>query len=97
MEDKRLVKASPDFLPWGYGKHAWYVLHIYLECFTTTYLCSPGRFLAGSELKMMLAHIVYTYDVKFEKEGVRPPNIWLVGACIPNTRAKVMFRKRVKV
>ena len=21
---KRLVKASPDFLAWGYGKHAWY-------------------------------------------------------------------------
>jgi hypothetical protein len=30
MEDKRLVKASPDFLPMGYGKHAWYVLHIYI-------------------------------------------------------------------
>jgi hypothetical protein len=48
-------------------------------------------------LKMMLAHIVYTYDVKFEKEGVRPPNAWLMGACIPNRTAKVMFRKRVKV
>ena len=58
------------------------------------FLDSPGRWLAATELKAMLAHILLSYDVKFEQEGVRPPNEWLMGGCIPNRTAKVLFRKR---
>jgi cytochrome P450 len=55
----------------------------------------PGRFLAASQLKMMMAHVLINYDVKFEKEGVRPPDLWLLSSCIPNPNAKVLFRKRL--
>ena len=54
----------------------------------------PGRFFAASELKLMLAHVVVTYDVKLEKEGIRPPDKWFGVNCIPNTTAEVLFRKR---
>lgn len=57
-------------------------------------LCSPGRFFASNELKAMFAHLLVTYDVKFENEGVRPPNQWFAGNCVPNQKAEVMFRKR---
>jgi hypothetical protein len=50
--------------------------------------------MAVTELKTMLAHIVYTYDVKLREEGVRPPNEWMGAFCLPNTKAEVLFRKR---
>ena len=55
---------------------------------------SPGRFFAANELKAMMAHIVMNYDVKFEDEGVRPPNMWFGINVVPDPTAKVMFRKR---
>jgi len=55
----------------------------------------PGRHFAASELKLMLAHVVMNYDVKLEKEGVRPRDTWIMSACIPNPSAKVLFRRRV--
>jgi hypothetical protein len=42
----------------------------------------------------MLAHIVTTYDVKLEVEGVRPPDMWVMISCVPNPNARVLFRKR---
>jgi len=54
----------------------------------------PGRFFAANELKMMMAHLVLSYDVKLEDEGVRPPNMWFASACSPNRTAEVLFRKR---
>ncbi|EGO05415.1 hypothetical protein SERLA73DRAFT_83088 [Serpula lacrymans var. lacrymans S7.3] len=55
----------------------------------------PGRFFAASELKTMLAHIVVTYDIKFEDGAVRPTNITFGPASTPNMKAKLLFRKRV--
>jgi len=54
----------------------------------------PGRFFAATVLKAMLAHLVMTYDVKFENEGVRPVNMVFGVVSSPNLKAKVMFRKR---
>lgn len=45
-------------------------------------------------MKAMLAHILFTYDVKFENEGVRPPNQCFATYILPDPTAKVMFRKR---
>lgn len=42
----------------------------------------------------MMAHLVLNYDIKLEKEGVRPPNEWFAASCIPNTQGEVLFRKR---
>ncbi|OBZ73466.1 Ent-kaurene oxidase [Grifola frondosa] len=54
----------------------------------------PGRFFAANELKAMLAHVVMTYDVKMEEEGVLPPHSHFGTAFVPNRTAKVLFRKR---
>ena len=43
----------------------------------------------------MLAHVLVTYDVKMEKEGVRPADTWLASICLPSRSAKVSFRKRL--
>ncbi|KAI0059479.1 cytochrome P450 [Artomyces pyxidatus] len=53
----------------------------------------PGRFFAANELKAMLAHVVVTYDVKFEDGTGLPPNMYLAEAIIPG-KADVLFRKR---
>ena len=57
----------------------------------------PGRYFAACELKLMFAHIVMTYDVKLEIEGVRPRDMWIRTACVPNPYANVLFRKRANV
>jgi len=57
----------------------------------------PGRFFASSELKAILAHIVLNYDVKLEREGDRPSNVWFGPTIAPAPDAKVMFRKRQNV
>ncbi|KAF8526929.1 cytochrome P450 [Hysterangium stoloniferum] len=54
----------------------------------------PGRFFVANELKVMLAYTVLNYDVKMEKEGVRPANRWAGLGCVPDTKASVMFRRR---
>ncbi|KAI0059480.1 cytochrome P450 [Artomyces pyxidatus] len=53
----------------------------------------PGRFFAANELKAMLAHVVVTYDVKFEDGKGFPPNKFIGEALIPGT-SDVLFRKR---
>ena len=70
------------------------VTFVCTPCPSDGFLCSPGRFFAANELKAMMAHIVLNYDIKFEKEGVRPPNQWLGTVVLPNPTAKVLFRKR---
>ncbi|KAJ6567199.1 cytochrome P450 [Mycena vulgaris] len=54
----------------------------------------PGRFFAAMELKAMLAHLVVNYDVKFVDDGPRPANQYMASACLPDSSAKVMIRKR---
>ena len=57
--------------------------------------CSPGRFFAANEVKAILAHILLNYDVKIANGGGRPENMWFGRYCLPNTKAEVLFRKRV--
>ncbi|KAH8828970.1 cytochrome P450 [Flagelloscypha sp. PMI_526] len=54
----------------------------------------PGRFFAATEIKQALAYFVMNYDMKFEDEGVRPPNMVMGPAISPNGSAKMLFRKR---
>ena len=55
---------------------------------------SPGRFFAANEIKVMMAHIIMNYDIKFENEGVRPANKWFGLSLAPDPTVKVFFRKR---
>ena len=43
----------------------------------------------------MLAHILLNYDVKMANGGGRPENMWFGQTSLPNTKAEVLFRKRV--
>jgi len=55
----------------------------------------PGRFFAATEVKAMLAHIVLNYDVKMTNGGGRPVNECYGASSLPNTKAEVLFRKRL--
>ncbi|KAJ7687915.1 cytochrome P450 [Mycena rosella] len=55
----------------------------------------PGRFFAATELKAMLAHMLINYDVKAMTEGVRPPDDCFGVMRMPNSRGKIMIRRRV--
>ncbi|TFK36367.1 cytochrome P450 [Crucibulum laeve] len=54
----------------------------------------PGRFFASNEVKLIMAHLIMTYDVKMEIEGVCPADFCIGVSRISNPKAKVMFRKR---
>ncbi|KAH9067779.1 cytochrome P450 [Lactarius vividus] len=55
----------------------------------------PGRFFAVNEVKALLAHILVTYDFKFEEGKQAPRSLIIDSTRIPG-RANVMFRKRQK-
>ena len=58
----------------------------------------PGRFLVDFELKMIIAHVLRHYDVRFPDEyrGKRPPNRWVAEACFPPAGVRVCVRRREK-
>jgi len=53
----------------------------------------PGRFFAVNEVRLLLAHIIITYDVKLE-EGKRVPPTQLFGVWRVPQNADLLFRKR---
>ncbi|KAH9072825.1 cytochrome P450 [Lactarius deliciosus] len=55
----------------------------------------PGRFFAVNEVKALVAHILVTYDFKFEEGKQAPRSLIIDSARIPG-KANVMFRKRQK-
>ncbi len=54
---------------------------------------SPGRFFAVNEVKALLAHVVVTYDIKFE-EGKQAPRSLHIGSMRFPGEGNAMFRKR---
>lgn len=76
----------------------------------THFHLSPGRFFASMEVKLILAHLIFGYEIKWtddvysgpnahgiaggEEGGYRPPDIWFAGSLSPNRDAKILIRKR---
>lgn len=85
--------TSPEYIAFGHGKHAWYVL-LHDTVPVLIVLHSPGRFFAANELKAMMAHLVLNYDVAFAQEGVRPTDSFGIMAISPDPTARVLFKKR---
>jgi len=56
-------------------------------------MVSPGRFFAANEVKTLFAHIVLTYDIKFEEGKQAPRSLQLFDIRILG-KANVTFRKR---
>ncbi|THU85820.1 cytochrome P450 [Dendrothele bispora CBS 962.96] len=103
--DEKIYPNAHTFDPWRFvnssgksdtGKAYTVTSAEFLSFDAGKHVC-PGRFFAANELKAMLAHIVITYDVKFEAKanGVRPPNEYVGTSVIPNTTAHVLFCRRV--
>ncbi|KAJ7918489.1 hypothetical protein B0H13DRAFT_1607297 [Mycena leptocephala] len=53
----------------------------------------PGRFFAVNEMKLIMSHVIMTYDFKL-KDGVRPEDEWVAVIGGANSTAEVMFRRR---
>jgi cytochrome P450 len=54
----------------------------------------PGRFFAANELKLMLAHLVLSYDIDIG--GERPRNSWFGLNRVPPLQATIRIKKRVR-
>ncbi|KAL8790014.1 MAG: hypothetical protein Q9195_006563 [Heterodermia aff. obscurata] len=52
----------------------------------------PGRFFASQEIKLLLAHVLLSYDVKLA--GPAPKATWYDRSRRPDIKAEVMFRNR---
>ena len=56
---------------------------------------SPGRFFAVNEIKVLIAYIITTYDIKFEEGQVFPRGFCIAEVRLP-AKANVMLRTRQK-
>ncbi|KAH8927634.1 cytochrome P450 [Atractiella rhizophila] len=55
----------------------------------------PGRFFASVLIKIVLIHLLKTYDFRFEHGDSRPEDEWIGLGIVPNRKAKILFRKRI--
>jgi cytochrome P450 len=57
----------------------------------------PGRFLVDFELKMIIHHILRSFDIQLlpEHNGIRPESVWVTEAVMPPTGVKLRFTKRI--
>ena len=93
----QFVKTSMEYIPFGHGRHSWYVrprsacTHDHTHRCDVT--CSPGRFFAANELKALLAYIVLNYDFKLVGPR-RPENVTFAVNVMPDPNGELLFRKR---
>ena len=90
--------TSTDHLTFGYGRHTWYAFCCVFVLTHSSHLShsiSPGRVFAINEIKILLAHMVVTYDIKFE-EGKQTPQCLCIGSGRYPGKTNVMFRMRQK-
>jgi len=54
----------------------------------------PGRAFAAAELKLIVAHLVYNYDLRFRDGQSRPKNVYMDFQIMPDPSAEVLLRAR---
>lgn len=54
----------------------------------------PGRFFASNEIKLLIAHVLLQYDIKYTENQGPPVATWYDRSRRPNQEAKVSFRGR---
>lgn len=57
------------------------------------YAC-PERFFASNKTKLLLAHVLINYDVKFPEGKGRPVNMSLDENGFPDPAAKILIQRR---
>ncbi|KAH9047275.1 cytochrome P450 [Lactarius hengduanensis] len=93
MAGRQALSMSPENLTFGYGRHPWYLFLASANCSHLYFSISPGRFFAVNEVKTLLAHVIVTYDVKFE-EGKQAPRSLHIGSMRMPGNTNAMFRRR---
>jgi len=57
----------------------------------------PGRFFASYLMKVLFSIVIMNYDIKLEKEGIRPPSQPIGNSVIPNSTANILVKARTGV
>ena len=94
----QIISISTENLVFGLGRHAWraFLFIVYHPCHEVSlFVFSPGRFFSANEVKMLLAHLVATYDMQFEEGKGAPRPLSIAGMSFSRT-TDVMFRTRQK-
>ena len=56
----------------------------------------PGRWYAEAQIKLILATLILKFDFGFLKDqSSRPPNIHADEKILPDTKQKIVFRRRI--
>jgi hypothetical protein len=88
----QMVNTDLTYLLFGHGKHAWYVpLHTLKQLSLTK--PSPGRFLAVTELKLIIATLLVRYDMKIIP-GSKPKNFLFATAKVPDATYPILLKAR---
>jgi len=61
---------------------------------TATFLISPGRFFADSQLKITLAHLVLNYDLRMANERAGRPRTFYVNVAGVCPEANILVKRR---
>jgi cytochrome P450 len=91
--EKILDAVSND--PAAAGKTKWASANLESMAFGYGRHACPGRFFADYEIKLIMVHLLMTYDIErsVEQKG-RPENLMAEAQMIPNHDAKVRMRRR---
>jgi cytochrome P450 len=93
---KQFTSSDLAYLGFGYGELISALCRVKLSgcnLHVGKHAC-PGRHFAGNVIKTMFVHLLLKYDMRTEIEGERPKDMILGPTMIPNTKAKVLFRRR---
>ena len=95
LKQNGCVTTGNYHLPFGHGRHAWWVHSVCTAWIMfTNSSCSPGRFFAAHELKMLFGHLLIHYDIKPLAE--RPKTTWVGKSIIPPKAMLQVRRRKVK-
>lgn len=57
----------------------------------------PGRFFAANQIKMVLAQLLLSYDVRLKEGQARPKCMVVMMSRTPDMKGEVLFRRRSRV
>ena len=89
------IHAAATNDPAAAGRAQWASANLENMAFGYGRHACPGRFFAGYEIKLIMAHFLTAYDFEYvkEQEG-RPENFKAETQLIPSHDAKILMRRR---
>jgi hypothetical protein len=91
---QHLASTSPTYISFGHGKSACPGRFYASAQLKVRYSEQSSPNVSNSWQQTLFAHVLTTFDVRTEVEGVRPTNE-LVGITNFPGKAKILFRKRM--